>query len=132
MASDNSRDIGGRIVREAWVRWAMTQPNPKPSWLVPYDELSEPDKEADRQIFEACIGSETEWGSVDSAPWGQVVRLRCSAPAWGGKSEKRVFAATRDMHQEKPRWLIANSGADFVQLSSLWIPTHWSPLWWPA
>lgn len=42
----------GRFVREAWVRWAQTQPNPKPSWLVPYDELSEPDKEADRQIGE--------------------------------------------------------------------------------
>lgn len=47
------RDYGGRLVREAWVRWALTQPNPKPTWLVPYDELSEPDKEADRQIAEA-------------------------------------------------------------------------------
>ena len=46
------RDRLGRIVREAWVKWAQTQPNPKPSWLVPYDELSEPDKEADRQIGE--------------------------------------------------------------------------------
>lgn len=44
------RDTVGRMVREAWVRWALTQPNPKPSWLVPYDELSEADKEADRQI----------------------------------------------------------------------------------
>lgn len=41
---------GGRAVRHAWVEWAKTQPNPKPSWLVPYDDLSEPDKEADRQI----------------------------------------------------------------------------------
>ena len=47
------RDEYGRFVREAWVRWALTQPNPKPSWLVPYDELGEPDKEADRQIGEA-------------------------------------------------------------------------------
>lgn len=46
------RDTLGRLVREAWVRWAQTQPNPKPSWLAPYDELSEPDKEADRQIGE--------------------------------------------------------------------------------
>jgi len=46
------RDQLGRMVREAWVRWAQTQPDPKPSWLVPYDELSEPDKEADRQIGE--------------------------------------------------------------------------------
>lgn len=58
-AQDGSRPIPidreqlGRFVREAWVRWAKTQPNPKPSWLVDYDELSEPDKEADRQIGEA-------------------------------------------------------------------------------
>jgi hypothetical protein len=47
------RDTLGRMVREAWVRWAQTQPTPKPSWLLPYDELAEPDKEADRQIGEA-------------------------------------------------------------------------------
>lgn len=47
------RDALARVVREAWVKWARTQPNPKPSWLVPYDDLSEPDKEADRQIGEA-------------------------------------------------------------------------------
>jgi hypothetical protein len=47
------RDQLGRFVREAWVRWALTQTSPKPSWLVPYDNLSEPDKEADRQIGEA-------------------------------------------------------------------------------
>lgn len=47
------RDTLGRFVREAWVRWAESQPEPKPSWLLPYDELSEADKEADRQIGEA-------------------------------------------------------------------------------
>ena len=47
------RDTLGRMVREAWVRWAEMQPNPKPSWLVPYDDLAEADKEADRQIGEA-------------------------------------------------------------------------------
>jgi hypothetical protein len=47
------RDMLGRMVREAWVRWAETQPDPKPSWLLPYDDLAEPDKEADRQIGEA-------------------------------------------------------------------------------
>ncbi|TLX17090.1 hypothetical protein [Rhizobium sp. MHM7A] len=46
------RDVLGRMVREAWVRWAETQPNPKPSWLVPYEALDEADKEADRQIGE--------------------------------------------------------------------------------
>ena len=43
----------GRVVRNAWIRWAEKQPNPKPSWLVPYFMLNEADKEADRQIGEA-------------------------------------------------------------------------------
>jgi hypothetical protein len=47
------RDVLGRMVREAWVRWAETQPNPKLSWLVPYEDLYEADKEADRQIGES-------------------------------------------------------------------------------
>lgn len=47
------RETLGRMVREAWIRWAQTQPAPKSSWLVPYDGLAEHDKEADRQIGEA-------------------------------------------------------------------------------
>lgn len=53
---DGHRDKLGRRVREVWIAWAERQPNPKPSWLVPYDDLSEADKEADR-----CIGSAL-WG----------------------------------------------------------------------
>jgi hypothetical protein len=44
------RERLGRLVRELWVSWAEKQPNPKPSWLVPFDDLSEQDKEADRVI----------------------------------------------------------------------------------
>lgn len=47
------RDALGRYVRAAWITWARTQPDPKPSWLVPYDELPEHLKEADRCIGEA-------------------------------------------------------------------------------
>lgn len=54
--ADEARERHGRRVREVWVAWAKRQPNPKPSWLVPWDELSEADKEADR-----CIGSAL-WG----------------------------------------------------------------------
>lgn len=46
------RETLGWMVREAWVRWAQAQPAPKSSWLVPYDDLPEADKEADRQIGE--------------------------------------------------------------------------------
>jgi hypothetical protein len=50
------RDGKGRRVREVWIEWAIEQPDPKPSWLVPYDELSEADKEADRRIGSVLWG----------------------------------------------------------------------------
>jgi hypothetical protein len=67
------RDDLGRMVREAWVRWAKTQPSPKTSWLAPYDDLPEPDKEADRQIGEAIcrwtiIALDAENAFVDPPP----------------------------------------------------------------
>lgn len=40
----------GRKVREVWIEWANEQPNPKPSWLMPYDELSEADQDVDKRI----------------------------------------------------------------------------------
>lgn len=52
---DDARDALGKQVREVWRKWARTQPNPKESWLVPYEELSETDKEADRMIGEALF-----------------------------------------------------------------------------
>jgi len=48
--NEKERDRLGRIVRDLWMSWAEKQPNTKPSWLVPYDQLSEADKEADRVI----------------------------------------------------------------------------------
>lgn len=57
---NKKRDELGRRVREVWIEWARRQPSQKPSWLVPYDELSEADKEADR-----CIGSAL-WGDFVS------------------------------------------------------------------
>lgn len=46
------RETLGKMVRGVWIRWAAQQPNPKPSWLVPWDHLNEPDKEVDRMIGE--------------------------------------------------------------------------------
>ena len=49
------RDVLGRVVRKAWIEWASQQPDPKASWLVPYEELDEHDKEADRLIGERVL-----------------------------------------------------------------------------
>lgn len=53
MGIATNREDGGRIVRNAWIAWAQQQPDPKPSWLAPWEELSETDKEADRVIWDA-------------------------------------------------------------------------------
>ena len=95
------RDTLGRMVREAWVRWAHTQPSPKPSWLVPYDELAESDKEADRQIGEAI------------AKW-TVIHYEARR---AGRAEA-VAAGWLDDPASDERW---NAGLDFgmTQLCSL-------------
>lgn len=47
-----NREQLGELVRLAWIEWTLEQPEPKPSWLVPWAELPEADKEADRRIGE--------------------------------------------------------------------------------
>lgn len=44
------RDHLGMLVRDTWITWARLQPDPKPSWLLPWEELTEPDREVDRLI----------------------------------------------------------------------------------
>lgn len=59
------REALGRVVREVWIAWAKEQPAPKPSWLVPWEDLSESDREVDRRIGEAiyliAVANTTEW-----------------------------------------------------------------------
>lgn len=40
----------GRAVRACWVEWAKKQPDPKPSWLMPWEQLDDAQKEVDRLI----------------------------------------------------------------------------------
>jgi hypothetical protein len=81
--TEADRDFLGRLVRQAWVQWAETQPNPKASWLAPYDDLSEPDREADRQIGEAIARWTLQYGD----------RLR-PRPAPATAAGQRVFTPT--------------------------------------
>lgn len=46
------RDELGKAVRAIWIKWAREQPSPKESWLRPWDQLPEPEKEVDRRIGE--------------------------------------------------------------------------------
>lgn len=55
MADPLARDELGQVVRLSWIRWAAQQAAPKPSWLLPWANLDEPSREADRQIGEALL-----------------------------------------------------------------------------
>jgi len=61
------REQLGRMVREIWVKWAREQPNPKPSWLKPWEELSEPDREVDRRIGEGIARYALEQARPDGS-----------------------------------------------------------------
>jgi hypothetical protein len=49
---EDNREFLGRMVRLAWMEWAKEQHDPKPSWLVPWGQMSERMKEVDRRIGE--------------------------------------------------------------------------------
>lgn len=94
-----SRDDLGREVRAAWIEWAKTQPQPKPSWLVPYDQLPEWDKEADRMIGErlraalaTTVGRRMGEAEKD-ALWRTLER---AMPGLRGVERERLHAAIID------------------------------------
>jgi hypothetical protein len=50
----------GRLVRSVWTQWASEQPAPKPSWLVPWEELDAGQREVDIRICQAVAAVERE------------------------------------------------------------------------
>lgn len=71
------RDALGRKVREVWVEWAREQADPKSSWLVPWEGLSEPDREVDRRIGEVLFAMGFRRGWVEAAPTPLSETARC-------------------------------------------------------
>lgn len=56
-AAGISRESLGRQVRETWINWALSQPDPKPSWLSAWEQLSPADQEADMVIGEELFSA---------------------------------------------------------------------------
>lgn len=83
--SDKDRERLGRLVRAAWVEWAHEQPDPHPSWLTPWDQLSESGKEADRRVGEVvCLALMPDVGRRDSE--GDIDHLLAQAK-WDADNE---------------------------------------------
>lgn len=66
--NDVLRETLGMLVRQVWIDWAKEQPNPKPSWLVPWEGLSEPDREVDRRIGERLFRDGLAFAAAEYAP----------------------------------------------------------------
>lgn len=71
-------------MRQAWLEWAREQPSPKPSWLLPWEELSDADREVDRRIGETVFAvaerSLIEWlWSEDARKYTEIGPLIAKA-----------------------------------------------------
>ena len=58
------RELLGRLVRQVWVQWAQEQPEPKPSWLVGWDQLDDGQREVDMRIGKALFDAGYRAGRV--------------------------------------------------------------------
>lgn len=65
--TEAKREELGRLVRKVWIEWARTQPNPKPSWLKPWSELTDPEREVDRLIGERLFEAGLRAGEMRRA-----------------------------------------------------------------
>lgn len=70
IAPREPRELVGRMVRQIWVEWAREQPDPKPSWLLPWEELDDGQREVDMRIgdalFDAGKKAGHEYGRADA------------------------------------------------------------------
>ncbi len=55
---EDPRERLGRAVRGEWVRWAVEQKSPKPSWVIPWEILSEEQQEVDCRIAQAVLAEQ--------------------------------------------------------------------------
>lgn len=68
---DSGQDAGwrehfGRVLRDAWLGWARQQPDPKPSWLLPWEDLPAEHQEVDMLMAEAVLASVLELRELPS------------------------------------------------------------------
>jgi hypothetical protein len=69
------REYLGRLVRAVWVVWAREQSDPKTNHLLPWESLSEKDREVDERIGETLAGVR-DWRVGQSANPDQIAVSR--------------------------------------------------------
>jgi hypothetical protein len=89
----------GKLVRDTWIQWAKSQTDvdKHPSWLVPWDDLPERDKEVDRRIakrlFEAYDNA-----AIDAL--GKIAKM-CGCPDWEYPAQV-VRDVERELENRRP------------------------------
>jgi hypothetical protein len=73
------RELAGRLVRQVWVEWASEQPDPKPSWLLSWEELDEAQREADMRIGDALFSRGFAAGQEAAWRWSLARCAGCGA-----------------------------------------------------
>lgn len=74
MPSDAAeREELGKLVRDVWIHWAKEQPDPKPSWLLPWEAMAEDDREVDRRIGEMLYWAGYELAKAEAQRADAVV-----------------------------------------------------------
>ncbi len=118
------REALGRKVRTVWVTWAREQPNPKPSWLVPWEDLDELDREVDRRIGETLYAMGWHRVEIDRIIAGEAIAAADTVAresmaregktitpddAWHGANsaldDTRASIDERDVHGTRHRFL---------------------------
>jgi hypothetical protein len=132
--TDELREQLGRHVREEWIDWASEQPSTKPSWLVPWEELSEPDREVDRRIGEALYNrglaakhAEIEWltgdGNALRAEFDEAADLARTYAGDLAEARAQVAELTRERDQllasldEELTWLKQAQNPDRAEMA---------------
>ena len=98
------RELVGRMVRQIWVEWAQQQPNPKPSWLLPWDELDDGQREVDMRIGAALFEAGQR---AESYTFVQIVNLlnECPPPDVYGGYDLCPHGQPWPCATTKARWL---------------------------
>ncbi|HVA90804.1 MAG TPA: hypothetical protein VNL71_13295 [Chloroflexota bacterium] len=111
-----ARDQLGYEVRAGWIQWARHTAKPKPSWLVPYEDLSVEDQQADRRIGWTLV----QWLLRTLIAWrdpegpnglseGELCRrLGLDRIAWRDIRDQlgltQLDPELRERHARPPRW----------------------------
>ena len=90
MSDQSAREQRGQTVRETWITWAKRQRAPKRSWLTPWDDLDDGQREVDMLIGDAVAAAERERCAALADIWEATYPVDCHASWCAGNGKHGV------------------------------------------